>query len=59
MIAKVRKKVNGAFQEHSLQLALLRIVLPSLSLDFVLEIREDISRMVSEIRMRSNLFFFL
>lgn len=46
----------AAFQEKSLQGALLRRVFPSLSFDFVLEIREGGSRTVSEMRMRREFF---
>lgn len=55
-IVSVRKCAKVAFQESAPQRVLLRITLPPLSFDFVLEIREIISRTVSERRTRWDSF---
>lgn len=55
-IVSVRKSANVAFQESALQQVLLRITLLPLSFDFALEIREIISRAVSERRTRWDCF---
>lgn len=55
-IVSVRKSANVAFQESAPQQVLLRITLLPLSFDFALEIREIISRTVSERRTRWDCF---
>lgn len=55
-IVNTRKSANVAFQESAPQQVLLRITLLPLSFDFALEIREIISRTVSERRTRWDCF---